>query len=298
MAGFALGACLIIVASVSQAQVVLRQSRFVFPMDGQPNNNGPIGPFCCTGRTATLSTVDGYVVGHVYYHDFRGGVSVDNTSFATDLTLLISAAVDPSNPESPHEKREINFRAEEMEFKASRSVNVGALSFLAWIGKAPRRTIDGQVRYMRGSVEVWLQVSVLEPAAPGAGWDLPPEGGQNPPASDLPPGGGEDPPPVVAGSADVPPAPEQTTNEPLPPEDYRSALARGLAGLIKDKLFGKKANRAACSLQPDSGPCDAARERYYYNPSSGRCEAFTWGGCQGVVPFDSLRACTAACEGR
>lgn len=36
-----------------------------------------------------------------------------------------------------------------------------------------------------------------------------------------------------------------------------------------------------CDLPPNPGPCDAAFERWYYNPSSGHCEIFTYGGCGG-----------------
>ncbi|MBD0260384.1 MAG: proteinase inhibitor I4 serpin [Cytophagales bacterium] len=50
-----------------------------------------------------------------------------------------------------------------------------------------------------------------------------------------------------------------------------------------------------CRLVPDPGPCFAAMPRYYYNKEEKRCKEFTWGGCQGVVPFETLEACKA-CE--
>lgn len=118
------------------------------------------------------------------------------------------------------------------------------------------------------------------------------------PGAGLPPQeDGETPPPPEENPEITPP--EQTTDQTLPPqEDYRRALVQGVAGLIRDKLFHKKRDRTACSRRPDPGPCENATQRYYYDPGSGRCETFTWGGCQGVVPFDSLKACLAACQGR
>ncbi len=51
-----------------------------------------------------------------------------------------------------------------------------------------------------------------------------------------------------------------------------------------------------CSLQPASGPCKAEFERYFYDASSGRCQFFSWGGCEGVVPFETLEDCITQCE--
>lgn len=51
----------------------------------------------------------------------------------------------------------------------------------------------------------------------------------------------------------------------------------------------------ACSLIPDAGPCDAAFPKYYYDRESVSCKEFIWGGCEGVVPFDTLEECEAAC---
>ena len=51
-----------------------------------------------------------------------------------------------------------------------------------------------------------------------------------------------------------------------------------------------------CYLEPDSGNCFAAIPMYYFNQTSNSCEQFIWGGCAGVVPFQSLSACQEACE--
>ena len=52
-----------------------------------------------------------------------------------------------------------------------------------------------------------------------------------------------------------------------------------------------------CELLPDSGPCFAAFRRYYYNQDTKECEEFIWGGCNGVVPFDTLEECKACEDG-
>jgi hypothetical protein len=46
-----------------------------------------------------------------------------------------------------------------------------------------------------------------------------------------------------------------------------------------------------CELIPEVGPCDAAFPRYYYDQDSMKCKAFIWGGCSGVVPFETLQEC-------
>ena len=51
-----------------------------------------------------------------------------------------------------------------------------------------------------------------------------------------------------------------------------------------------------CYLEPETGPCFAAIPMYYFDSSTNSCEMFIWGGCQGVVPFQSLSVCQYTCE--
>ena len=53
---------------------------------------------------------------------------------------------------------------------------------------------------------------------------------------------------------------------------------------------------AACELNPDSGPCEALFERYYYDQEIGKCRMFYWGGCEGIVPFETLEECEICCD--
>ncbi len=46
-----------------------------------------------------------------------------------------------------------------------------------------------------------------------------------------------------------------------------------------------------CDLEPNPGPCFAAISKYYFDKDDGKCKEFIWGGCNGIVPFDSLEEC-------
>jgi len=51
----------------------------------------------------------------------------------------------------------------------------------------------------------------------------------------------------------------------------------------------------ACYLIPETGPCEALITRYYYDQDANICSKFTWGGCDGVVPFENMEACEKLC---
>lgn len=46
-----------------------------------------------------------------------------------------------------------------------------------------------------------------------------------------------------------------------------------------------------CSLKPEIGTCRAIFTKYYFDHSTKKCEAFIWGGCGGVVPFETKEEC-------
>jgi hypothetical protein len=56
----------------------------------------------------------------------------------------------------------------------------------------------------------------------------------------------------------------------------------------------KKSTR--CDLIPESGNCYAYMPRYYYDQTEGICKQFIWGGCDGVVPFETLAECEQNCS--
>ena len=54
-----------------------------------------------------------------------------------------------------------------------------------------------------------------------------------------------------------------------------------------------------CSLPPLTGPCLAYFPRFFFNLSSGECEQFIYGGCQGNENnFNTVEDCEAKCKGR
>ena len=54
-----------------------------------------------------------------------------------------------------------------------------------------------------------------------------------------------------------------------------------------------------CSLPPLTGPCKGYFPKYFFNSSSGECEQFIYGGCQGNDNnFNTVEDCEAKCNGQ
>ena len=51
-----------------------------------------------------------------------------------------------------------------------------------------------------------------------------------------------------------------------------------------------------CYLAPDSGNCEGAFPSFYYNLENNSCEQTAWGGCGGIIPFQTLDECINTCE--
>ena len=59
---------------------------------------------------------------------------------------------------------------------------------------------------------------------------------------------------------------------------------------------GRLSNPVFCELPPETGPCKAYMPRWFFNTTSGACEEFIYGGCQGNANnFDSLSECENIC---
>ena len=52
----------------------------------------------------------------------------------------------------------------------------------------------------------------------------------------------------------------------------------------------------ACHYIPHIGLCDAAFLRFYYDQEENECSEFTWGGCGGLVPFETMEDCNSSCN--
>lgn len=50
-------------------------------------------------------------------------------------------------------------------------------------------------------------------------------------------------------------------------------------------------------VKADPGPCRAAFYKFYYNPNTGNCHKFTYGGCRGNKNrYDSVEECMSHCS--
>uniref|UniRef100_A0A3B4BIU2 BPTI/Kunitz inhibitor domain-containing protein n=1 Tax=Periophthalmus magnuspinnatus TaxID=409849 RepID=A0A3B4BIU2_9GOBI len=59
-----------------------------------------------------------------------------------------------------------------------------------------------------------------------------------------------------------------------------------------DLLVFVKVCQRICNLPPETGPCKVYFSRHFYNTTSGKCEIFIYGCCQGNLNrFKSLRTC-------
>lgn len=54
----------------------------------------------------------------------------------------------------------------------------------------------------------------------------------------------------------------------------------------------------SCLDEPDRGPCGASQVRFYYDYRDDRCKPFSYGGCGGNVPFETLERCLDFCGAR
>ena len=50
-----------------------------------------------------------------------------------------------------------------------------------------------------------------------------------------------------------------------------------------------------CYYVPNAGECEAAFQRYYFNQEQQECMSFTWGGCGGLVPYETFEECDESC---
>ena len=142
----------------------LEQTSFYLPGDGVLNNNGYIGPFCCTGETATVRRSDGSPIGYIYFFGWEGqAYQVGDRAIAPSIEILVSGAASLSDIHSEQQESKVAFLAEEMTPGASRSSEAGSLFFTVTIEKAELTTHDGRTYFFMGEVAVRVDVSVHAP---------------------------------------------------------------------------------------------------------------------------------------
>jgi hypothetical protein len=139
----------------------LVQSTFLLPDEATPNNNGAIGPFCCTGVTATIESIDGHPVGYAYFFSWKGQAytGAQNHSYAPDVQVMVAGLEDVKDPKSALVQSAIALDASEMDNCAERSVKAGQLRFkltLLDVTKAP----NNPGYFDMASLQARLDVSV------------------------------------------------------------------------------------------------------------------------------------------
>jgi len=133
-----------------------------FPGGGTRNNNGSIGPFCCTGETAIIHDVDGKPAGYIYFYDFSGAKMIGaDRSAASTVSILIGSASDQTLFPSAR------FAAENWTPGTTATVGLGALTYEVTI-EPELVTIDGHQYFDMGSLKATVRVTSNGLASAGA----------------------------------------------------------------------------------------------------------------------------------
>nr|AAY66723.1 putative secreted salivary protease inhibitor [Ixodes scapularis] len=70
-----------------------------------------------------------------------------------------------------------------------------------------------------------------------------------------------------------------------------------IVACIGEDTRGKK-GQMRCTRDMKDGPCRALIKRFFYNMTTGKCEQFWYGGCDGNKNnFDEENVCNAICAG-
>jgi hypothetical protein len=141
---------------------LLERTSFELPADGTPNENGFIGPFCCTGVTAIVETTAGYQAGYAYFYGWKGQAYGNTTkSFAPDVSIRVAGLADVHDAGSALIQGEIDFTADEMEVSAQKSSRAGQLEFTVTIEDVTLVSESGATYFDMGSLAMKLDVAVV-----------------------------------------------------------------------------------------------------------------------------------------
>ncbi|HEX5746156.1 MAG TPA: hypothetical protein VFZ09_07925 [Archangium sp.] len=130
------------------------------PQDGVPNNNAPVGPFCCTGKTLIVQAPDGEgVLGHAYFFGWEGqAYNFEGGSGAPDLILRVSGRSTLDSGHVEEEKGQISFTAAELKAGVSRRTRVGPLEYIVTVDRVETLDYDGRPYFRMDSLEVSVDV--------------------------------------------------------------------------------------------------------------------------------------------
>ncbi|MFO0548661.1 MAG: hypothetical protein U0271_09750 [Polyangiaceae bacterium] len=135
------------------------ETEFLLPDDAEQNDNGSIGPFCCTGRTVTVETKSGHEAGYAHFFFWDGqAFSDDKTSYAPNVIIDIAALADVEDETSELLQSRIFFDGNELAVGESRSQQVGAIIFTATVEEVDTYTFDGESYFDMATLKMSLTV--------------------------------------------------------------------------------------------------------------------------------------------
>lgn len=128
---------------------------FTFPADGVDNDNGYVGPFCCTGRTAVVEDAEGAPLGYAYFFGFDGGRIIhDQRSVASTLSILVAGRASLADAASPLVTGQVDFSESDLATGTTRSSVAGALEFEVHLDHVDRVESAGLSYFDMGTVAV------------------------------------------------------------------------------------------------------------------------------------------------
>ncbi len=68
-----------------------------------------------------------------------------------------------------------------------------------------------------------------------------------------------------------------------------------LSGCVANSPVKEKKINPKCLQKGEAGRCRAYIPRYYFDTKSLICKEFIWGGCGGIVPFETMQSCKESC---
>jgi hypothetical protein len=113
-----------------QTVALIGKTRFQLPEDAKPNNNGDIGPFCCTGHTLEVpsKSYGNVAYAHFFFWETQAYI-IGDTSYVRDATINVAGMVDPKNYVTALDQDALHFTAEELASCVSHTVRAGAFVF-------------------------------------------------------------------------------------------------------------------------------------------------------------------------
>lgn len=137
-------------AMADEPEERLAQDTLRYPDDAVDNDNGYVGPFCCTGRTLTFESEDGYPVGYVYLFSWQGqAFNVGDGSAFPNLQLRVAASTDLSDPDAAMESGDLMVTAASDTLERVYEVALGRLVFAVRVVDAEVAPVEGEPKGFR-----------------------------------------------------------------------------------------------------------------------------------------------------